>query len=310
MVRQRHLGRRKSAHPLQRLHSEETGEVVLPRLDMQPIVLDRRRRRHGMSPRAADPLDPAPVVRVARHPLQCIQNIVQAHLPHPVQQGAGVLQHHAWLLAPIDELRDELAHTLVAPYKHRRVVVVADPLIVHHVLQVADDLGGAQIEAARRDQRLVHVQRDHACRLDAAERDLVLRPEYFRRCGGADRLLEIRFAPGDHGQPIDVFGNGNGHRSMNPLCLAKADKPIALRFSSMFRASLDRRNHSSKPATGAQGITGRPLPHRRLRSQTAPPPPALMKSRRCLRGVAPCSPSEDRAHVNCSRQRIARQKRR
>ena len=184
--------------------------MVLPGLDMQPIVLDRRRWRHRVSPGTAEPLDPAPVLRITRHPLQGIQNVVQAHLPHPVQQGAGVLQHHARFFTFVDELRDELAHAFIAPDEHRRVVVVADPLVVHHVLQVADDLGGAKIGAAGWNQWLVHVQRDRARRLDAAESDLVLRP-IFRRRGGADRLLEVRFAPGDHRQPINVFGNSNGH---------------------------------------------------------------------------------------------------
>ena len=145
---------------------------------MQPIVLDRRRWRHRVSPRAAEPLDPAPVLRITRHPLQGIQNVVQAHLPHPVQQGAGVLQHHARFFTFVDELRDELAHAFIAPDEHRRVVVVADPLVVHHVLQVADDVGGAKIGAAGWNQWLVHVQRDRARRLDAAESDLVLRPNF------------------------------------------------------------------------------------------------------------------------------------
>jgi hypothetical protein len=69
-----------------------------------------------------------------------------------------VFQHDSWLFALADELWDELAHALVAPDEHRGVVVVADPRIVHHVLQVADDFGAAQIMASGRNQGLVLMQ--------------------------------------------------------------------------------------------------------------------------------------------------------
>jgi hypothetical protein len=38
------------------------------------------------------------------------------------------------------------------------VVIVPDILVLHHVVQVADDFGRLQNRTAGRDQRLVHVQ--------------------------------------------------------------------------------------------------------------------------------------------------------
>ena len=126
--------------------------------------------------------------------LQVVEHVVQAHLAQAVQQGAGVFQHHARLLALVHQLRDELAHALVAPVEDRGVVVVADARVVHHVLEVADDLGGAQVAAAGRDQRLVHVQGDGERALDAAEVNPALRQEdlLLRRRRGSPCRARLR----------------------------------------------------------------------------------------------------------------------
>ncbi len=97
-----------------------------------------------------------------------------------MKQRAGIVEHHPRLFAFVDEVRNELAHALVAPVEDRRVVVVADTLVLHHVLQIADDRGGVKIGAAGRYQRLVHVQGDGS----GAE----MRPKSATILGGEDAL--------------------------------------------------------------------------------------------------------------------------
>ena len=202
VVGQGHLRRRKPAHAAQRLEAEDGGEVMLPGLDVQTEILHRRGRRHRVAPGVAQPFHRAPVARVAGDALQVVEHIVQAHLAQAVQQGAGVFQHHARLFAFIHELRDELAHALVAPVEDRGVVVIADARVIHHVLEIADDLRRAKVGAARRDQRLVHVQGAgkralHAAPIDAALRQEDLAPAAAAH-GGSDLVLsaaDIRQIP-------------------------------------------------------------------------------------------------------------------
>ena len=59
-----------------------------------------------------------------------------------------------------DQLRNDVAHPAVALGEDGGVVVVADARVPHHVVEVADDVGGAQVAAAGGDQRLLHVQGD------------------------------------------------------------------------------------------------------------------------------------------------------
>jgi hypothetical protein len=87
-----------------------------------------------------------------------VEDIVPPDLREPVKQRSRVLAHDPRLFALVDELRDELAHPLVAAEKHRRIVVVADIAVIQHVLEVADDLRGAQIVPSHGNERLVHVQ--------------------------------------------------------------------------------------------------------------------------------------------------------
>jgi hypothetical protein len=111
-----------------------------------------------VAPGAAEPLHGLAGPGITGEVAERIEDVIQAHLPHPVQQGARVAGHHPGLAALAGQLPDELAHALLAPREYRRIVVVADVLMVHHPRQVADDRRGAQV-AADRDW-LVHVQRD------------------------------------------------------------------------------------------------------------------------------------------------------
>ena len=105
-----------------------------------------------------------------------------------------------------DELGDELAHALVAPDEGRGVVVIPDPLVLHHVLEVADDGGGVQVAAAGRDQRLVLVQGDGAGGTDAAEVDPAAVGEQGPCRGRRRRPLDLGLVTADVGQLVHVFG--------------------------------------------------------------------------------------------------------
>ena len=53
--------------------------------------------------------------------------------------------------------------------KDRGVVIVPNAWVVHHVLQVADNFGGAQVAAFGWDERLVHVESVGEGAADASE---------------------------------------------------------------------------------------------------------------------------------------------
>ena len=98
--------------------------------------------RHRVAPGAAEPLHGLAGPEITGEIPERIEDVIQAHLPHPVQQGARVVEHHPGLAALAEQLPDELAHALVASHAYRRIVVVADVLMVHHPRQVADDRRG------------------------------------------------------------------------------------------------------------------------------------------------------------------------
>ena len=77
-----------------------------------------------------------------------------------MQETTRVIQHHSRVFTLLNKLRNELAHAFVTPVKHRRVMVVADLPVIHHVFQIADDRRRPQISTAGGNQRLVHVQAD------------------------------------------------------------------------------------------------------------------------------------------------------
>jgi len=92
-----------------------------------------------VAPGAAEPLHGLAGPGITGEVAERIEDVIQTHLPHPVQQGARVVEHHPGLAALAGQLPDELAHALVAPREYQRIVVVADVLMVHHPRQVADD---------------------------------------------------------------------------------------------------------------------------------------------------------------------------
>src|SRR5208337_1035529 len=179
---------------------------MLPSLHMQAVVLHRRGGRDGVAPGRAEPLDAAAIVGVAGDAPEAVEHVVGALLAQAVEERARVLEHDARLLALADQLRNELAHALVAPQEHRRVVVVADALVLEHVLQVADHLGGAKIASTGGNQRLVHVQCVGEGALDAAKVDAAVCQEDRPACRGGDGALNFLFRAADVGQAVDVFG--------------------------------------------------------------------------------------------------------
>jgi hypothetical protein len=178
MVGQRHLSWRKPAHPAECFKAEDCCKVMLPGFHMEAIVLNWRGRRDGMAPSISQPFNRPPVRRLARNLSQTIKDVIEPHLPQTVKQGARIIEHNARLLALAEQLRDEFPNPFVAPVESRRVMVVANSGIVHHVLQVADDSGRLRVPAARWDQGLVHVQRDRGCAADLGKVEAFLGGEY------------------------------------------------------------------------------------------------------------------------------------
>ena len=206
LVGQRHLGRGESPDPPERLQAEGGSEVVLPGTHVQPVILDRRRWRHRVAPGGTEPLGglagPAVVSKVSER----VEHLAQAHLPHSVQQGARVVEHHPGLAAFTQELGDELAHAPIAPREHRGVVAVTDVRMLHHPRQVADDPRGAQVVARGRDERLMHVQR-HRERAGGAL-DVHTTRKHRALPARLDGLADQRLLPTQAGQTIDVPGHG------------------------------------------------------------------------------------------------------
>src|SRR6266404_5598116 len=122
-----------------------------------------------MPPSATQPLDRSTIAWGTSNSAQVVEHVVQAHLPKSVQESPGIFQHHAGLLAFVDQLWDELPHAFVAPMKHGGVVVVPDILVVHHVIEIANDLPCVQLRTSGRDQRLMHVEGDCAAALYPVE---------------------------------------------------------------------------------------------------------------------------------------------
>jgi len=179
--------------------------MMLPGLDMQAEVLRGRRGRYGMTPGTAEPFHAPPIVRIAGRIFQGVEDIVQTHIAQTVKQGAGIFQHHPRFLALMDELRDKFADPLVAPMKTGGIVIVANPLVIHHVLEVADHPRRLQVMAPGGNQRLVHVQGDRAGCTDSAEFNPAIGQEGRPVVTGAQGLVNQRFGAANIRQAIDVF---------------------------------------------------------------------------------------------------------
>ncbi|CDI02151.1 hypothetical protein BN873_260007 [Candidatus Competibacter denitrificans Run_A_D11] len=179
--------------------------MMLPSLDVQPEILGWRRRCHRMAPRTSQPLHRPPVSRIARCILEGVEHIVQPHRPQAVEQGAGILQHHPRLLALVNQLRDKFAYPLVAPVKNRRIVIIANALVIHHVLEVADNGRRGQVAATCGNQGLVHVQSDGTRRADTPEIDPTLRQENRLAAASAQGFFDQMFRTANVRQSIDIL---------------------------------------------------------------------------------------------------------
>ena len=161
VIRKRKLGRHETAHPAQRLPSENRREMVLPGPNVQPEILGRCGRRDGVAPRGAEKLHAAPVARVAGNRLKRVQDVPGAHLLEPGQESTRIVQGKPWLLALTYQLRDELPRSPITPTVNAGIVPVLLVGALHHELQVAHKRVLPRVCAAsrtaRRDKWLVHV---------------------------------------------------------------------------------------------------------------------------------------------------------
>src|SRR5664280_292430 len=131
---------------------------MLEGLNVKSKILNWSGRSYRMSPGGPKPFHAASVVRVLSEGNQGIKHIIQAHVAQAVKQSTGVLKHNARLLSLVYKCRDKFPHALVTPVKHRGVVVVPNMRVVHHVLQIANNVRSSKVVPARWNERLVHVK--------------------------------------------------------------------------------------------------------------------------------------------------------
>ena len=169
-----------------------------------------------MSPRTAEPFHRRAITRVAGDPFQIIQDIIQTHVPQAMEERPGIFEHDAGLFAFIDQLRNEISHPLVAPLKNRRIMVIADALIIHHVFEIADDFSSGQIVATCRYQGLVHVQRNREGAIDIAEIDAAFCQEHRLGGVGSQGRFDRRLRPANVGSLVNIFRQFS-HKSLHWL---------------------------------------------------------------------------------------------
>ncbi len=165
MVGQGHLRRGEALHPLQGLIAEQGREVLLPGLDLQLDVGDRRGGGHGVAPEGAKPLHVLLHAGIAGEEAQGVEDVVAAHLLEAPEQVSGVIEHDPRVTALGDQLGKNVSQPPVAVSERLGIVVVAHTGMVEHPLKMGDQLairpGG--------NRGLVHVQRTGKGRMDRGE---------------------------------------------------------------------------------------------------------------------------------------------
>ncbi len=125
-----------------------------------------------------------------------------------MEEASRVLEHDSRLLAVLDQLGNELPHALVAPMEDGGVVVVADVLVIHHVLEIADYLRRARIVASGGNQGLLHVKSVGEEAPGAVEIDATLGQVDRPRPG--DSLGDDVLRAAEVGEVTDVLGKRLG----------------------------------------------------------------------------------------------------
>ena len=90
-------------------------------------------------------------------------------------------------------------------------MIVADAGIVHHVLEIADDLRRGEVLAASRYQRLMHVQRDGKRAAEAAKINPAFRQIAWLSAVGLDRGVELLFRAANIREVVNVFRQMSFH---------------------------------------------------------------------------------------------------
>lgn len=184
-----------------------------------------------MAPEGAEPLDVPLHLGITGQVAPGICDVAAAHLLGSPEQIPGDVEHDPRVAALLDQLRDQIGQAAVALGKGLGVVVIALPRVLKHVLEVGDQLPAS----ARRDGRLVHVQRAGKARAQLIElQGRVLAPVGpWLGHGGADRgflaaepgfLHERTRSRGLEGG----FGAGLGFQSRQS---ERRGPPAAFRFS-------------------------------------------------------------------------------
>ena len=165
MVGQVHLRRGKALHPPQGLEAELGGELVLPGQQLQLEIGNRGGGGHRMAPEGAQKLHVGRQGWIGGQPLQGLEDVAATHLLEAPEQGAGVIEHDPRVAALRDQPGQDVNQASVTLGERLGVVVIALAGVIHHVLQMGDQLpvgtGG--------NGGLMHVQRTGKGRLQPLE---------------------------------------------------------------------------------------------------------------------------------------------
>ena len=216
VIGQGHLRQGETAHPLQGLQAEGRGELVLPGLDLQPKIRDRRRGGDGVAPEGAEPLDVPLHLGITGQVMPGLGDVAAAHLLGPPEQIAGDVEHDPRAAALLDELGDQIGQAPVALREGLGVVVIPLVGVLQHVLEVGDQ----RSIGARRDRRLMHVQRAGKPRAQLIELQRRL-PRPVGAAGGHGGA-DLGFAAAEVGPDGCAHGDV---RTIGPSCCVPVDFP-------------------------------------------------------------------------------------
>ena len=198
--------------------------MVLPGPHLQPVVLYRGGRGHGVPPRAAEPLHRLPQLGVAGQRPQRVEHVVQPRPAQPVQQGARSTPASSAAGCPRRAARGRTppcacsssgtpAHCGCRPRPGCSSIHCRLPMMA----AVRRSGPPAGIE------RLVHVQGDRERAVDAGHIDRGATEEHRLLLPGGDRRLDPRLRTAQVRQAVNVLGKVSHTPPRQPgFCAARA----------------------------------------------------------------------------------------
>lgn len=202
-----HFWGREASDTLESLVAEDGCKMMLPSLDMEFQVRNRRRRDNGMTPHCSEPFDVGLKFAIAGNSLEMIQNVVTPHLLKSPEEITRIVEHNAGIAALRNQFRNKFSYTAVAPSEGSCVVVIAIVWMLEHMLEIADQFA----VSACGDRGLVHVEGTSEGGLDRVKAEICGGKENGIRGIGdfrtADRWETRGRQRGCHGEILESVGS-------------------------------------------------------------------------------------------------------